>query len=1293
MSNKTLPIKKLGKFKITNSDTQSPVASPAQGKTAKAKTAKAKIANVEKKNTTQKLKFSINRNEDNLSLKEMYDDIIRVDDVPDEKQLRNFETIKSNQEREQLTTENNKYDYLYPNLNDPDFNIKIAERKEFNDTRYDGKIYDVEKQAEILCNADYELAPHQQFVRNFLSFETPYNSLLLYHGLGSGKTCSAISVSEEMRDYLNQMGISQRVIVVASPNVQENFKLQLFDERKLELIDGLWNLRACTGNKFLKEINPMNMKGLSKEKVIRQIRRIINNAYLFMGYIEFANYISKKSQIDSDIKGVKKRNIIMRKKLKRIFNNRLIIIDEVHNIRITDDNKDKRVAKELLKLVEGVDNLRLLFLSATPMYNSYKEIIWLVNLMNINDKRPGITIDDVFNKDGGFKLSEDGEEIGKELLERKATGYISFVRGENPYTFPYRIWPDEFAISHTFKENEFPLEQLNGKRIIQNLEKVSVYLTNTGPYQQQGYNYIIEHLKSGNFGPVGRNNPSFENMESFGYILLQRPLEALNIIYPSKKFDEILSKNDGKSKIDISKMVGKEGLSRIIKYKESYSPPSRKDFEYKTNEFGRIFSPEIIGKYSGKIKNICDNIMNSTGVVLVYSQYIDGGLVPMALALEELGFTRAGMVSSLFKTAPTEQIDALTYKSKSGMELGKFNSASYIMITGDKTLSPDNVKDLELVTNINNKEGAKVKVILISQAGSEGLDFKFIRQVHVLEPWYNMNRIEQILGRAVRTCSHKDLPFKQRNVEIYLHGSLMENKTEEAADLYIYRLAELKALQIGLVSRVLKEISVDCLLNYEQVGFTVDKINQIVKQELSSGKEIMYAIGDRPFTSTCDYMSNCSYTCKPNKIITESDIKLDTYNESFIMMNTDKIIQRIRNLFKDKYFYRKAELIGMINIIKSYPLVQINAALNQLVEDKNEFISDKYGRLGSLVNIGDLYLFQPLELDDKHISVYDRSVPIEYKRPILSFEINEQFEYPSIIPVKIIKKKGETETSSKDKKMLAIIANIQNSYDTALTAGVTAAGVTAAGVTAAGVTAGVTAASGPASGNVDEWYKSANSAIEIMIGEGIDKEVLGKLVIDHICDVLLFNNKLNLINYLDNQKELNKILTAVKKYFTDKIIKHKNLSGILLQNEGNKQLITLSSGDKEWKLAEPEDYQDLAQQIAITATRFIPVKNKINDIVGFTTNFKKEFMVFKVKEMSKKRNKGARCDQSQKGEALLILNKILGENKYDKESKLGRVEICVLQELYLRLFDMENKNQKAWYLSPSEAVLINIEKL
>ena len=106
----------------------------------------------------------------------------------------------------------------------------------------------------------------------------------------------------------------------------------------------------------------------------------------------------------------------------------MIIIDEVHNIRMTDDNKDKRVAVELEKLVTNVKNMRLLLLSATPMYNSYKEIVWLLSLLNTNDGRAKFGVREVFNGDGSFKINDDGDEIGKELLMRKATGYVSFVR-------------------------------------------------------------------------------------------------------------------------------------------------------------------------------------------------------------------------------------------------------------------------------------------------------------------------------------------------------------------------------------------------------------------------------------------------------------------------------------------------------------------------------------------------------------------------------------------------------------------------------------------------------------------------------------------------------------------------------------------------------------------------------------------------------------------------------------------------------------------------------------------------
>ena len=119
----------------------------------------------------------------------------------------------------------NKDSYIYPHINDDLFNIKIAQKQEFQDSK-DNKIKDVTSYANEICNQNFELRPHQIFVKNFLSMNTPYNSLLLYHGLGTGKTCSAISIAEDMRKYNKYMNNIQKILIVASPNVQENFKKQ-----------------------------------------------------------------------------------------------------------------------------------------------------------------------------------------------------------------------------------------------------------------------------------------------------------------------------------------------------------------------------------------------------------------------------------------------------------------------------------------------------------------------------------------------------------------------------------------------------------------------------------------------------------------------------------------------------------------------------------------------------------------------------------------------------------------------------------------------------------------------------------------------------------------------------------------------------------------------------------------------------------------------------------------------------------------------------------------------------------
>jgi hypothetical protein len=132
-------------------------------------------------------------------------------------------------------------------------------------------------------------------------------------------------------------------------------------------------------------------------------------------------------------------------------------------------------------------------------------------------------------------------------------------------------------------------------------------------------------------------------------------------------------------------------------------------------------------------------------------------------------------------------------------------------------------------------------------------------------------------------------------------------------------------------------------------------------------------------------MASCNYSCRPNKDINDKDLNEDSYNENFIFANSEKILQRIRLLMKESFFYKKDVLLSSIRTPKEYPLVQIYAALTLLIEDNNEFIVDKYGRNGRLINIDEYYLFQPIELKDKNISIFERSVPLDYKHSMVNF--------------------------------------------------------------------------------------------------------------------------------------------------------------------------------------------------------------------------------------------------------------------------------------------------------------------
>jgi superfamily II DNA or RNA helicase len=1147
----------------------------------------------------------------------------------------------------------NQNNFLYPNINDPNFNAKIAKKKEFADNKYDGKVYNgeeingvkygIKEHAETLNNSEYSLRPHQIFVKNFLSSQTPFNSLLLYHGLGSGKTCSAIGVCEETRDYFKQMGITKRIIIVASPNVLDNFRLQLFDENKLKLVNGIWRMDSCIGNKLLNELNPLNLKGIKKEHIISKIKNLIKTSYLFLGYIKFASLIEKNQN-----------------KLEREFNDRFIVIDEIHNIRMSNDNNEEnqKVARKLLELVSTASNLRLLLLSATPMYNNCREIVWLLNIINRNDRRATIDVNKIFNS------NDDFVEGGRELLIRKMRGYISFVRGENPYVFPFRVFPKDIFPNDTGVERinileDHPVIQMNGIRIKDEnkLKYLDLNVTQIGEYQLLGYNFYMNELK---------RLKLFSSLQFFSLI---SPLQALNIVYPingltnvitnpdefyvadeetkdgmietKEGMERSLEEEEGKEEAEDDTdeeglnggfngganinfpLTGSEGLNNIMNVTEN-----KTKYEYKNNR-NRIFELDKIGRYSSKIKNICEHINNSTGIVLIYSQYIDGGLIPMALALEEMGFLKYD--------EDNESNTLLTNPPPS-------KRFKYTMITGDINISPNNDFVIKTLTKLENKGGEMIKVILLSKAGTEGIDLKFIRQIHIMEPWYNMSRIEQIIGRGVRDGSHKNLDFEDRNVEIYLHATQLPYSNIESADLYVYRNAEKKAIQIGEVTRLIKENSVDCIINGSQNNFTQANFSEKITQRLSCGKEIVdFQAGDADYSSFCDYQ-----ICKTNPTVEIKDPELTTYSEKYMLVNSENIIKIIKMLMKERYFYKKQLLFSEINRIRIYPLEEIYAALTKIIDEK-ENITDRYSRNGTLINIGDYYCFQPIELTNPAIGVFDRMVPLDTKPKQIKLDVTSVVNFKNDIIVPENPQINGKKVFDAIQKYYTKILEYANDPSKKIT-------------------------------SMDEkMYQSCGIVLyHLLVDIKILLPDIQILLIEYLIDHLVFQDKLDLLNYIysiriDDGSIEHKVFT----YLSQNINNNKYL--ILYDDDKTRKLMKLDTPTNKWIDGDAYD-----------ATKLIPTLNPQYDkFLGFIDYDETDKMVFKIKDTTAKRNTGARCDQSQKKTKIIILNELFGDGGAFIDSvKPGGEELCLYQEFILKHYN-KTRVDKTYFLTFDEYFNVN----
>lgn len=1103
--------------------------------------------------------------------------------------------------------------FKYPSVNDPRFQKKISLKKEF---KYQylvpkKKIAILDKNNKLCQQDEFTLSPHQEFLKNFIHPKTPYNGILLYHGMGTGKTCTAIGVSEQFRNVHKYNPHFNKIWIIASANVQENFKFQLFDQDKLIKKNDIWTLDSCVGPNLLQELQNYDLQNMTKEMIVKKINKNINKHYHFLGYEKFANLIHNIVR-NVKVSDEKKYKNVVKKKLNEHFGNSLLVIDEAHNIRINGNDGDKKIAKYIQLLTANVKKNKILLLTGTPMYNDSREILFLLNILRSNDGLSAIKSSEIFDKVGKLLVNEEGEEVGKKTLMLKANSYVSFVRGENPYLFPFKIYPGDYDSQSSIFKFKYPQKQYNGLVIDQGIQFLDVYLSEMSKFQRQGYEFFTKNLRKSSVSQEDMEDKNEENVAS-GYKEFHDAIYSLNICYPGSKEGEFLN--------------GKNGLLSIV--------TKSQDSKYRyINKEKDIFDYDKIGTYSAKIKGMLDLIINSTGTILIYSQYKDSGLIPIALALEEIGLGRLNSSDNLFSPSG-KKTKEIKFKGK------------YSMITGDPIYSKNNAGEIKVINKEENKDGDLCKVVLITQAGSEGIDFKNLRQVHILEPWYNLNRMDQIVGRAIRNCSHKTLPLAKRNCQIFMHGSYIDDN-EELIDLMLYRRCEEKAKKIGMVQKVLKSISVDCIINENQKHFSklTEKLREI---EISTNniKIPKYPVKDKQFSLVCDYQEDCDYKCV-NSVSKESD-KEDKTTYSYEHTVKNQLIEQIKKLFLKKHVYSFEELVDFFEINHKSP-EKIYSALTHLVNNRTEIISDKFGKKGFVINVKNLYVFQPEEFDEYYTTLYDKMRPLKHK-PLKIDVLNQAPKTIENKSAKIDKLLGLSNVATNNGSTTPsnrLFESMQLNYNIGMSS------------------------KGQLKDKHKDFYFNYSPVIDAIkeLSSAIQISVAKKRtwLIEHIIETLPFKKELSLVNYLfEHTDKKNSFAKLVKKHYEKNFIfdfldgkilflidlsdKSAEIANKAHLFDSHIKLYYKQADDDKFRPLKQSEKQDGKEEISKILKKVKIDNNKTSNHLVFIGHYEKDKSNSKQLKIKKvggihksKKNKGRVFKNEIPKNMYPVLNEIIGED-------------------------------------------------
>ena len=673
---------------------------------------------------------------------------------------------------------------------------------------------------EICQTTEYSLKPQQKFMGQFINPATNFNNSLVFHGLGSGKTCTSLVIGEafktttktkllyvvpaplvdqyreeiigELRTYSDEeyaAGKEPEIWSCTSQcliNGKRDFYTNVNDRLVLQFLEEDYINKRKQLNDLSEEINRLlRLKRKDETITLKKQFSILQNEV----NIAFTKAKNKKETLLSKVSKVfeiESHNVFINRLFKEtkdgtwtkmdhltnknsplLSSNGILVIDEIQRLVSAGGVLYNKLFTAIYQYFNP--KCRIVVLSATPIYDNPYELALTMNLL-----RPRMPFplskeqfysfflgkfdenDDCFRVKTNNYITNDSCVINKNLLRILSSGYVSYFRGGNPNAYPYkRIIVLEHLMPNKQKEQYISALRSDIKKDSSIYSKLL-----------KGDEFLIKN----DTNELGENTK--EDTVSGIYVTTQQFSNIALPIVKSDVIDNIISKT--------SQSQIKSGLDTFKKDLKKVKPQSPDKIISYIREKG----------FSEKFASIIELSLQCDGPVFIFSNWLQFGVEALSIILDSCGFKK--------------------YPEQGALR--------YFVWSSETSSDKDLIRKAKATFNsMDNKNGSLLKIVLGTRSIMEGVSFKNVKQVHITDPWWNEARIEQILARAVRFCSHTNLPLDEQHTDIFRHYSVLPmvpdpdvvNMLEESIGQKKFKNFDSLSIEQKMVTSALKKYQIN----------------------------------------------------------------------------------------------------------------------------------------------------------------------------------------------------------------------------------------------------------------------------------------------------------------------------------------------------------------------------------------------------------------------------------------------------------------------------------------------------